>query len=92
MRMVLGVFSVNEDRGQEEAPWGAKKIHWGAGHDASSVHINPLALRLSMTPAKRDKGRDRFFKQLFNWGSFEFGRWQVQVLGGNWSSMVMFVA
>ena len=66
MRMVLGVFSVNEDRGQEEVPWGPKKVLWGAGHDAPSVHIDPLALRLSMTSVTRDKGRDRFFNKLFN--------------------------
>ena len=24
-----------------------------------------------------------FFDKLFDWGSFEFGRWQVRVLGGN---------
>ena len=92
IRTMLGVFFVNEEKGHEEAPWEPKKIPWGVGHDASSVHIDPLALRLSMTPVKREKGRDLFFNKLFNWGSFEFDRWQVQVLGGNWSSMVLFVA
>ena len=29
MRMMLGVFSVNEEKGQEEAPWEPKKILWG---------------------------------------------------------------
>ena len=36
-----------------------------------------------MTPVKREKARSLFFDVLFNWGSFAFGRWQVQVLGGN---------
>ena len=83
MRMALGTFAVNETKGQEEAPWEQKKILWGVGHDASAVHVDPMALRLQMTPVKREKGRDLFFNKLFNWGSFAFGRWQVQVLGGN---------
>ena len=80
MRMILGVFSVNEEKGQKEAPWEPKKILLGVGHDASSVHIDPLALRLSMTPVKREKGADLFFNKLFNWGSFEFGRWRFYAL------------
>ena len=50
-------------------------------------HVGPMALRLQMTPVKREKGRDLLFNKLFNWGSFAFGRWQVQVLGG---SMVFY--
>ena len=87
MRMALGTFAVNETKGQEEAPWEQKKILWGVGHDATAVHVDPMALRLQMTPVKREKGAGLFFNVLFNWGSFEFGRWQVQVLGGN---MVFF--
>ena len=83
MRMMLGVFAVNETKGQEEAPWEVKKILWGVLHDASGVPADALALRLQMTPVKREKARSLFFDVLFNWGSFAFGRWQVQVLGGN---------
>ena len=83
MRMLLGVFSVNETKGQEEAPWEVKKILRGVLHDASGVPADALSLRLQMTPVKREKARSLFFDVLFNWGSFEFGRWQVQVLGGN---------
>ena len=56
---------------------------WGVRHDASAVHVDPMALWLQMTPVKREKAGDLFFDKLFNWGSFEFGLWQVQVLGGN---------
>ena len=83
MRMMRGVFFVNETKGQEEAPWEVKKIRWGALHDASGVPADALALRLQTTPVKREKARSLFFDVLFNWGSFAFGRWQVQVLGGN---------
>ena len=78
--MMLGVFSVNETKGREEAPWEVKKILWGVLHDASGVPAGALALRLQMTPVKREKARSLFFDVLFNWGSFAFGRWQVQVL------------
>ena len=66
-RMLLGLFAVNEEKGQEEAPWEPKKILWGVGHDASPVHTDSLALRLSMTPVKREMGRDLFVNTLFNW-------------------------
>ena len=55
MRMALRTFAVNETKGQEEAPWEQKKILWGVGHDASAVHVDPMALRLQMTPVKREK-------------------------------------
>ena len=83
MRMLLGVFAVNEAKGQEEAPWEVKKILRGVLHDASGVPADALSLRLQMTPVKREKARSLFFDVLFNWGSFAFGWWQVQVLGGN---------
>ena len=35
------------------------------------MHVDPMALRLQMTPVKREKGRDLFFNKLFNWGSDE---------------------
>jgi hypothetical protein len=44
MRMLLGVFSVNENKGQEEAPWEIKKILWGVLHDASAVPVEVFAL------------------------------------------------
>ena len=44
MRMLLGVFSVNENKGQEEAPWEIKKILWGVLHDALAVPVDVLAL------------------------------------------------
>ena len=44
--MMLGVFSVNETKGQEEV----KKILRGALHDASGVPADALSLRLQMTP------------------------------------------
>ena len=68
MRMALGTFAVNETKGQEEAPWEQKKILWGVGHDASAVHVDPMALGLQMTPVKREKGRDLFFNKLFQLG------------------------
>ena len=83
MRMMLGLFAANDLKGLEEAPWESKKILWGVRHDASAVHVDPMALRFQMTLAKREKAGDMFFDKLFNWGSFEFGLWQVQVLGGN---------
>ena len=69
MRMLLGVFSVNETKGQEEAPWEVKKILWGVLHDASGAPADALSLRLQMTPVKREKARSLFFDVLFNWGS-----------------------
>ena len=86
MRIALGTFAVNETKGQEEALWEQKKILWGVGHDALAVQVDLMALSFQMTPVKREKVRDLFFSTLFNWGSFAFGRWQVQVLGGNWCS------
>ena len=58
MRMLLGVSAVNETKGAEEAVWGDRKIVWGTGHDASTVHLDPLLLRLQATPAKRERGSD----------------------------------
>ena len=92
MRMMLGVFAVNEEKGQEEAPWKPKKILWGVGHDASSVHIDPLALRLSMTPVKREKGSDLFFKNFSTGVRSSSGAGRFKFLEATWSSMVLFVA
>ena len=72
MRMALGTFAVNETKGQEEEPWEQKKILWGDGHDASAVHVDPMALRLQMAPVKREKGRDLFFNNLFQLGIVRF--------------------
>ena len=83
MGMMLGLFAANDLKGLEEAPWESKKTLWGVRHEVSAVHVDPMALRLQMTPVKRKKAGDLFFGKLFNWGSYEFGRWQVQVLGGN---------
>ena len=58
IRMALEVFAVHEGKGQEEAPWEEKKIVWGVLHDATEVPVDAMALRLKMTPVKREKGRD----------------------------------
>ena len=71
--MALGGFAVNEGKGQEEAPWEEKKIVWGVLHDATEVPVVAMALRLKMTPVKREKGRDLFFNVLFNWGRLTLG-------------------
>ena len=42
--MMLGVSSVNENKGQDEAPWEIKKILWGVLHDALAVPVDVLAL------------------------------------------------
>ena len=47
------------------------------------MHLDPLSLRLQVTPVKRERGRDLVFDKLWNGGSFGFGRWQVQVICGN---------
>ena len=58
MRVLLGVSAVNETKGTEEVVWDARKIVWGTGHDAPTVHLDPLLLRLQATPAKRERGSD----------------------------------
>ena len=66
MRMLLGVSAVNETKGAEEAVWDARKIVCGTGHDASTVHLDPLSLRLQVTPVKRERGSDLVFDKLWN--------------------------
>ncbi|MAV11925.1 MAG: hypothetical protein CL861_00440 [Cyanobium sp. MED843] len=83
MRMLLGISAVNEIKGFEEAQWEQRKINWGILHDASTVHLDPLSLRLQVTPVKREKAKELVFNPLFDHGSYSFGRWQVQVLSGN---------
>ena len=89
MRMALGTFAVNETKGQEEAPWEQKKILWGVGHDASAVHVDPMALRLQMTPVKREKGRDLFLS--FSIGDHSrSGGGKFRCSEGIWSSTAPF--
>ena len=90
MRMVLGAAAANEEKGAIEAAWEPRKIVWGISHDASAVHLDPLALRLQMTPVKRERARTLVFDTRWDVGSFDFGRWQVQVISGNcvfWASV-----
>ena len=90
MRMLLGWDAVNEEKGREEAAFEVLKIVWGILLDTTAVPRHPLGLRVQMPPVKRQKASTLVFDERFNAGSFDFGRWQAQVLGGNmvfWSSV-----
>ena len=83
MRMRLGAVAANEEKGAIEAAWEPRKIVWGIGHGASAVHLDPLALRLQITPVKRERARTLVFDIRWDVGSFDFGRWQVQVISSS---------
>ena len=83
MRMLLGWDAVNEVKGLEEALFELLKIVWGLLVDTTGVPTTPLSLRVSLPPVKREKAATLAFDERFHHGSFDFGRWQVQVLGGN---------
>ena len=94
MRMLLGWDAVNEVKGAEEAMFEINKIVWGLTVDATAVPVNPLALLVELPPVKREKAATLVFDERFNWGSFNSGRWQAQVLGGNmifWSNICVMM-
>jgi len=74
---------VNRLKGAEEAAFETRKITWGILLDTSEVHIDPLRLRVQLPPVKCEKAHTLVFDKMFDEGSFRFGRWQAQVLGGN---------
>ena len=57
--MMPGAVAANEEKGAIGAAREPRKIVRGIGHDASAVHLDPLALRLQMTPVKRAHSRGR---------------------------------
>ena len=87
--MALGANAVNEVKGFEEAQWEHRKINWGVLHDAVSIHLDPLSLHLQITPVKRLKAKELVFNALFDWNSFGFGRWQLQVLSGRSPNLIV---